>query len=424
MAKTTLSEQAIKEAKAAGKRYLWELLGHGKGSLGVYIGKSGIKYIYKYSVGGTKEEQVTIGTGEDLTLKIARKKAEEYLDKREKGEELVSYKAERIAKERRDLRASTFGEHFRTYLEKRKERKDFSPKYAHDVELMYKKHLDEKLGAAKISSIKASTVKGIINDSTTSVARFLYTFLGPFFEWCVDQEYRTVSPLESVKRPEKAEARDRILNEAEIKALWICADKLHDPRSGYENGYPFGPMLKLLLLTGQRRDEVAGMRWDEMDRAKGEWIIPKKRTKNGKEHVVHLSEQARIILNSLPIQKSLYVFTTTLSSHVSGYSKMKERLDKLMHSELDKEIEDWRVHDLRRTAASAMRGLRVQKDTIELILNHTSGERGGLVGVYQRHELLDERIAALNVLGDYIERLVSPTDAECAPHDNVIRLRG
>jgi integrase len=271
---------------------------------------------------GTKEEQVTIGTGKELTLHAARKKAERLYDQRtdpDGEKELVSYKAERIAKEKEHLAACTVDQHFRAYMEKRK---DFSDKYSKDVGYVYHKHVLPAIGSTKISKVKTATLKALINNTANrlpSIAGWIYDFLGPFFAWCVDQEYITASPMVGVKKPQKAEARGRILKENEIKALWTCADKLHNPNSDYDHGYPFGPLLKLLLLTGQRRGEVAGMRWDEIDHAKGEWIIPEKRTKNGKEHVVHLSEQARIILDSLPKQNSAYVFTTTLRAPVSSH---------------------------------------------------------------------------------------------------------
>jgi integrase len=129
-------------------------------------------------------------------------------------------------------------------------------------------------------------------------------------------------------------------------------------------------------LTAQRRDEVAGMLWGELNLEKGIWLIPGERTKNGKVHLVHLSPKALEIMNSLPRLSDRFIFTQTSKTAVSGFSKAKTKLDATM-----KPATPWRLHDLRRTAASIMRGLRTSKDTVEIILNHTSGERGGLVSV-------------------------------------------
>jgi integrase len=414
MAKATLTEERIREARATGKRYLWEVLQgeevkHGNGSLGVYLGKHGLKYIYKYSVPGSDgkktELQVTIGTGEDLTLTAARKRALQYYDKRTKGEDVASYKAERIATEKRFLVADNFEKHFRDYLAKR--RRDFSPRYAHLIEVAYKKHLAGELGTAKISSIKPSKLKAIIYSRSDDVGRFLYTFLKPFFDWCLDHDFITASPIAEVKRPKPAKMRDRALKGPEIAALWRSADAM---------GYPFGPFYKLLLLTAQRRDEVSGMRWQEIDFDRREWIIPKQRTKSEREHVVHLSEQALAVLRAVERRDSPFVFTTTLKTPISGYSKAKAQLDDLMQADMGRDVEEWRVHDLRHTAATIMGELGALDETIELVLNH---QKRGLVKNYNHSKKLAARKEALIDLGTYIEQLVRPTPASDI---NVIRL--
>lgn len=178
-----------------------------------------------------------------------------------------------------------------------------------------------------------------------------------------------------------------------MKKIWSAAEA---------TPYPFGPFYKLLLLTAQRREEVADLRWNELDLAKGTWLIPNERTKNHKEHLLHLSKPALQVLGRLPVLDSEFVFTTTLTTGISGYSKAKRKLDAL--ARIDKL---WRVHDLRRTAASGMAMLGVQPHIVERILNHISGSTGGLVGVYQRFEYEDERRRALLAWGQHIDRLVS-----------------
>jgi integrase len=199
------------------------------------------------------------------------------------------------------------------------------------------------------------------------------------------------------------DARDRVLTPEEIKSFWSAT--AFDPF--------YGPFHRVLLLTAQRREEVAGMRWSELDVEKATWTIPKERTKNGKEHLVHLSPQA---LACLPVRgDSAFVFASAKGKgSISGYSDAKERLDAIMQPQ-----NPWRVHDLRRTAASGMAALGFQPHIIERVLNHISGAQGGLVGVYQRYEYLEDRKRTLLAWGNHVEALV----AEKPPVQNVVQLR-
>jgi integrase len=237
-------------------------------------------------------------------------------------------------------------------------------------------------------------------------ARNLYAMgLRPFFKWCVRRKIIATSPAEKIDAPKMPEARDRVLGEAEIKFFWLATSSLAEP---------YGVFHRVLLLTAQRREEVAGMRWSELDVEKGTWTIPKERTKNGKEHLVHLSPQALVCL---PVRgASPFVFPSQGGqSSISGYSKAKLKLDSSLRFS-----KPWRVHDLRRTAASGMAALGFQPHIIERVLNHVSGAQGGLVGVYQRYEYLDDRRRALHAWGNHVEGLIS----DKRPIDNVVAMRG
>jgi integrase len=223
-------------------------------------------------------------------------------------------------------------------------------------------------------------------------ARYLFATLRPFFKWCAERDLISKSPLEDISPPKPLASRDRVLTDAEIVTFWKATES--DPL--------FGPFYRLLLLTAQRREEVGGMQWQEVDRVTSTWTIPKQRTKNAKEHVVHLSPQALAVLDALPRQERGYVFTTTGTTPISGYGKAKARLDGVMG-----ELPEWRVHDLRRTAASGMAALGFQPHIIERVLNHVSGATGGLVGVYQRFEYLEERQRALEAWANHVKTLCS-----------------
>jgi integrase len=182
-------------------------------------------------------------------------------------------------------------------------------------------------------------------------------------------------------------------------------------KAAAEIKWPFGAFLQLLILTGQRRNEVAGMRWSELDLDKGLWTLPDTRAKNNKKHELPLSQAAINIIRALPRVKNVdFVFSTTGKAHVTGFTPFKARLDKLVA------FSDWRLHDIRRTVASGMARLGITLPVIEKVLNHASGSFAGIVAVYQRHSFNDEKRAALESWARFVESLDKPAD-------NVIPLR-
>jgi integrase len=194
-----------------------------------------------------------------------------------------------------------------------------------------------------------------------------------------------------------------------------------------EIGWPFGPLVRLLVLTAARRDEVAGMEWHEVAFAERTWSIPRGKAKNDNAHDVQLSDTAITILESLThIGRAGLVFTTEGNAPVSGFSKAKRRLDAAMlaakRKELGKhkgdEIPGWTLHDLRRTAASGMARLKIPPHVVDRFLNHTEGTIRGVAAVYNRYLYLEERRAALEAWGRYVDNLVAPAPT------NVIQLRG
>lgn len=177
--------------------------------------------------------------------------------------------------------------------------------------------------------------------------------------------------------------------------------------------YPFGPFFRLLLLTLQRRTEVAEMRWEEISPDLTTWTIPAERTKNNKAHIVHLSEPARHVLAALHRQTnpktgaiSTYVFTNTGRTPISDFSGAKERLEKLIEADPAKNSSGkevcalpapgWRLHDLRRTGVTVMARLGIGPHVADRVLNHVQGTIKGVAAVYQRHEFLKEREIALD----------------------------
>jgi integrase len=163
---------------------------------------------------------------------------------------------------------------------------------------------------------------------------------------------------------------------------------------------PYGAMVRLLILTGQRRGEVAGMEWDELDLENRIWTLPRERVKNDRRHEVPLSLQT-IAIRGLPRIGDKYVFSVNGTAPANNFGDNRARLRGLLG-----DMSPWVIHDLRRTVASGMARLGISLAVIEKVLNHVSGSFAGIVGVYQRHEFAEEKRAALEKWADHVERLV------------------
>lgn len=233
----------------------------------------------------------------------------------------------------------------------------------------------------------------IVARGAPSAAIHAYAAIRKFFTWCVERDLVEISPCLHLKPPAKKHSRERVLSDDEIVRLWTASRGI---------GYPFGAMFQLLLLTGQRRGEVVGMRWTEIDLKQGVWTIPGARTKNGKAHSVPLAPRVRAILKSLPRFESAFVFPARGKPEqpYSGYSKGKRELDALA------DLHDWTLHDLRRTAATGMAELGVPPHVVEKILNHSTGTFAGVAGVYNRFEYRSEMRSALRLWAAHNKKII------------------
>jgi integrase len=237
---------------------------------------------------------------------------------------------------------------------------------------------------------------------TDPLGRVMLACLSSFFG-CLKKNRRTErNPCADIDRPDASPPRDRVLTETEIVRFWHACDKV---------GEPIGQVLKLLLLTGCRRTELAGMRRHELG-DDGTFVIPSSRTKNKRPHVVPLPPLARTIIASVkPVASPVgYVFTTSGKSPVGGWSTIKNKLDAAMGNP-----PAWRLHDLRRTFVTGLADLGIRPDVIEMAVNHASGLRGGIAGVYNKSELLPERRAALERWATHVEGLVAGKRTKVVP---------
>jgi integrase len=205
------------------------------------------------------------------------------------------------------------------------------------------------------------------------------------------------SPCTGVKASDLAgrkEARQRVLNEAEIRALWQATDGL---------GYPAAPFIKMLLLTGQRLREVAEMTWSEVDLEKALWVIPAERMKGAAAHEIPLAPAAVEILKSLPRWPGPFVFSTTGGERpIGGFSKMKSRVD----AAIGDKVAPWRFHDLRRTLRTGLGALPIPANVAELCIGHV---QIGMHKIYDRHSYRAEKARAFELWASKLAEIVEPT---------------
>jgi len=199
-----------------------------------------------------------------------------------------------------------------------------------------------------------------------------------------------ISPAKGLAAQTRETARDRMLDDDELARIIRAAREIDSP---------YGGIVELLALTGQRREEVAQLTWDELDLTSQAWTLPGSRTKNGKAHIVHLSKGAIAVLMRMP-KLGKFVFSASGSKPFQSFSAAKRELDKLSG------VYAWRLHDLRRTCVSGMARLGVAPHVADKILNHQGGTISGVAAVYQRHEFLAERKEAFERWAAHVATLL------------------
>lgn len=270
--------------------------------------------------------------------------------------------------------------------------------HAHETERLLRARFASTWGERDIRSITRGEVLLVLDaavaEGHSSTANHALAAVRKLFNWALERGLVDASPCTGISRPAPARARERVLSAVELGAVWHGARSL---------SAPFSQIVRLLVLTAQRRGEVAGMRWSEIDWTNAVWNIPAERTKNGRAHAVPLSPLALDVLKSAPKIHDTFVFPARGNDAAtpSGFSKTKRRLDEYAS------VSDWTLHDLRRTAATHLAGMGVAPHVIERILNHTTGTLGGVAGIYNRFQYLPEMRAALERWADQIGKLAS-----------------
>lgn len=249
-------------------------------------------------------------------------------------------------------------------------------------------------GHRDITTIDRATIHDLLDQTAESSgaaqAREVRKHLSTMFNWCVDRGICSFSPMAGMKRRDlQYVSRERVLSVDELKLIWQAAIKL---------GYPFGPIIQLLVLSGQRRSETSTLQrnWISSDY----FEIPADKYKTGIPHITPLTEAMASLLKAQPVWNGGdYVFSTTGGrTPSSGFSKAKIKIDKLSG------VSNWTLHDIRRSVATHMAGAGVIQEHIERVLGHTIG---GVAGTYNRYSYLDEKRNALEVWGNIVAADIS-----------------
>ena len=291
-----------------------------------------------------------------------------------------------------------------------------------EVERLFKIEILPRIGAKRIGDVKKRDINDILDAiadrGSPITANRCFAVLRKFFNWARDdRDLIAVSPCAGVTARIAERSRDRVLADEEIRLAWRAFEAI---------GEPFGPIGKLLLLTGARRSEIAEATWSEIDLAAKTLTLPASRTKNAEPRVIPLSDSAVDIIKALKrIEgKAGFIFTVTGTTPVSGFSRARETIRRFILDALKKDAKvrgddpeaveapaPWTLHDLRRVVATNLQKLGVRLEVTEAVLGHTSGSRAGIIGVYQRHTWSDEKRTALDAWARRLDAIMTGREA-------------
>jgi integrase len=370
--------------------------------------------VMKRLPGETKPTRVTLGRVGEITLQQAREKARGAVAAVRQGVDVNMAKREAVEVRRAKRAAAvkiqaetgylpdTFGELATRYIERE------CPRLARgdEIERIIRRELLPEIGNRQFAELRRRDLNAVVNaviDSGRPSAAHKVREVGKrITSWADNEELIERNPFEGGKSPVHREERARALSATEIAALWQAWEAM---------GAPMGAFMRFALVTGQRRTEIATMERSELDPGVRLWTIPSAKAKNRKAHLVPLSALALEILEGLPGVDDRYVFSTRPGTHISGFSKAKSRAATLS------DVTAWRLHDLRRTAATRLAELGIPHPVVARLLNHSPRGVMGVTSIYNRYEYLDERRVAMERWAQWLRSIVEPSPG------NVIALR-
>jgi len=369
--------------------------------LSLRVTRNGVKtFALRTRVNG-RLVRVTLGRYPELSLAEARAKAHEAIAKARAGIE--------IGGGRRSSEGFAFDAVVRNYIDQQC-RRFMKERSCREAERVLSVEFIANWRNRDVRKVTKQDVIAVVNEIFTrpqldakkrtvrterpSAANHAFGHVRAFFNWCVGQGKIEISPCVGLRSPAPKKKRDRVLADDELAAIWRAAESL---------GYPYGGIVRLLITTVQRRSEVAGLRWEMLDWTERLWRVPGAENKSGREYVVPLSDFALSIIKGVPRidQRLLFPAQRSDGKVFADWSKSKRRLDELSG------VMDWTIHDLRRTGSTNLAKLGVAPHVKERVLNHLTGELGGVAGVYDIYSYLPEKRAALDL---WAERIAEITD--------------
>jgi integrase len=336
------------------------------------------KWVVYYRQGGIQRRH-TVGSAAVLTVDDARKRARKVLVAVDDGKDPATEKAHKRA-----AAGLIFDAIVRDYLEARQAA--LKPKTIADC-TYHLQTLWRPLHRLALSAVSrpavAAHLRVIAKENGAVTANRARSSLSAMFAWAIGEGLCDNNPVIGTNKAIQEVPRDRVLSDAELAKIWKAL-----PADDY------GKIVKLLMLTGQRREEISGLRWSEIDMDAKLITLSGERTKNGNEHRIPLPDYAIAILET-NTQRGEFVFAEG-RGRFFGWSRTKAALDDSCG------VKDWTLHDLRRTAATGMADLGVQPHVIEAVLNHVSGHKAGVAGIYNRSTYGSEKRAALELWAGHI----------------------
>ena len=332
------------------------------------VGAGGRKAWIVRTRAGKKQINKTLGPYPLISLAAAREQARDYLIA--------------LAKEGEVRAKRTFGQLAEHWIENVAKAKN---KSWHNQERRLEIYVLPKWRDTDLASIRRSDVRDLIDgiDGIVAPGRAL-TIIRTMFRYAMGRDWIEASPAEAIPNPSVDVPRDRYLDMKEVRAVYQAADMM---------GYPFAGFLKMLILTGQRRTEAASMRWADIDLDAGTWVLSSADTKSARTHLVPLAPQAVDLLKATP-QFGPYVWSSDGETHIKCYSQGKKKLDMLLAAK-GTDLKPWRLHDLRRTAATHMVRLGVSELVVGRVLNHAP--QGVTARTYALHSYEAEKRQAFGV---------------------------
>lgn len=377
-------------------------------AFGLRISPKGLKtFVLYYRVGGKRsgvQRLTKLGTyGRDMTQDEARRKAHRWLAEAREGRDPYG-EIDQAAK------ADSFKDVAENFIDLHV-KPNKRPRSASEDSRIIRKELIPKWGSRRIGDITSKHVTKLLDDIAARpapiMARRTFSLIRKLFKWASARHALDKIPTDGVQPPGKEKKRDRILTDEEVRLLWKASDNL---------GWPFGSFVKALILTGQRRGEVAGMRWADIDLDGDEpfWTLPREATKADRLHTVPLAPQVVDLIKTLPRMEGGFVFDSGRrrgGRPISGFSKAKRDLDaEIAKAAVEARLDapdPWTYHDLRRSATSGMARLNVPPHILSRVLNHAPSSAEGVTAVYNRHAYEDEKRHALTSWAAHVERVVT-----------------